>query len=699
MLVGALLAGGGVQVGHADPASADASTAHLKVVFAAIDRTTFHQNIYAADGDGTNIRQISPDDGQDYSWPAWAMGGSRIVYTARRSPYTQESIYLADGDGTHAVRLTSNAWRNGQPKVSPDGRSLIFTSFWKEFPGVAIYRMDLTTFEVTNLSAVFSTHGAFDSDPRFSPDGTKIIFVDGAGQVGSTIPNQVTLMNTDGTGRQLLSHDSFYNTDPALSPDGSKVAISSYRGPGSPARGDREDPFAVKLTDWVLAVRDIAGDTERVLNQPVACASHAPTDPCSPLQAPAYSPLWTPDGHEVGFLGVLSSNTVCICIADMQGGSHPLVANPNLAINWFDWIVPGPTPPGAIVPTVVPPPTSHLLFGGTSEGAPFMAISGPDRWAHEALSTSGLTPVTARWTQDRRRIVFSAKVPFDRSAFNPQPPPPPGQERHVHYTLDFLDKAFHPDVPRTDAALEQIFVMDANGSHLKQLTSPWTEDYMDALPTGDAHGNTDPDISPDGRSVVFTNVSEFTQESAVLRIDLTTGEVYSLTNATAGAMPTQDSQSRFSPDGSQVAFVSTVGRSTQIFVMQTADGRKVRQITDDAFINLYPAWSPDGKTLVATSYRGAGVIAGELDGNGFLNLPATGWQLVTFDVATGAETKLADAPSTPMRPVWSPDGTHIAYVGLDDPKQFDIYVIGRQGGTPRPLQVTLLTQETFVDWR
>lgn len=703
-MVSTLLAAGGVQVGHADPASADASTANLKIVFAALDRATGHQNIYAADGNGTNIRQISPNDGQDYSWPEWAMGGSRIVYTARSAPYLQENIYLAWGDGSHPVRLTADPWRDSQPKVSPDGRSVIFTSFWKEYPAVAIYRMDLSTFQVTNLSAVHSTHGAFDADPRFSPDGSKIVFTDGAGQVGSSNPNQVALMNTDGTNRQLITHDSFYATDPVLSPDATEVAISSYRGPGSPARVSGPDPGGVKLTDWSLVLHDIGSGTERVLNQPVDCSTYAPATPCSPLQSSAYNPLWTPDGREVGFIGVLSSTTVCVCMTDRQGShAYPLIADPNLAINWFDWVQPTSPPAGAVLPVKVPDPTSHLLFGGSlTDGTPFLATSGPDRWVQQAISTSGLSPTMARWSPDRRRIVFSARVPFNRADFQPAPPPPPGARRQVHYTLDFLDKARHPDIPRTDAALEQVFVMDADGSHLRQLTNAWTEDYMDALPTGDAHGNTDPDISPDGRWVVFTNLSETTRESAILRMDLSTGAVYSLTNATAGAMPTQDSLPRFSPDGSQVAFVSTVGRSTQIFTMGASDGRNVHQVTDDTHINLYPAWSPDGRTLVATSYRGNAAAAATFDASGSLQLPATDWQLVTLDVATGAEATLASAPSTPMRPVWSPDGRTIAYVGLDDPKQYDIYIVptgGGQGSAPRPLQVTLLTQETYVDWR
>jgi TolB protein len=53
----------------------------------------------------------------------------------------------------------------------------------------------------------------------------------------------------------------------------------------------------------------------------------------------------------------------------------------------------------------------------------------------------------------------------------------------------------------------------------------------------------------------------------------------------------------------QIAFVSDNGRrNKEIWVME-ADGSGKRRVTNNGSINLFPAWSPDGKTLLYTSFK------------------------------------------------------------------------------------------------
>ncbi len=54
--------------------------------------------------------------------------------------------------------------------------------------------------------------------------------------------------------------------------------------------------------------------------------------------------------------------------------------------------------------------------------------------------------------------------------------------------------------------------------------------------------------------------------------------------------------------GSQLAYVSRVGRFKELFVMDL-DGSNNRKITNDRGLAMTPSWSPNGQELVYTSYR------------------------------------------------------------------------------------------------
>jgi TolB protein len=72
-----------------------------------------------------------------------------------------------------------------------------------------------------------------------------------------------------------------------------------------------------------------------------------------------------------------------------------------------------------------------------------------------------------------------------------------------------------------------------------------------------------------------------------------------------------------------------------------------------------PAFSPDGKTIAYSS--------GDADSGSLQTVPAAG----------GTPTTLLTSPSPPVTPVWSPDGTQIAYIDGNSLK-----TIAAAGGTP-----------------
>ena len=95
-----------------------------------------------------------------------------------------------------------------------------------------------------------------------------------------------------------------------------------------------------------------------------------------------------------------------------------------------------------------------------------------------------------------------------------------------------------------------------------------------------------------------------------------------------------------SPDGQWVAYSRTVARE-DIFIART-DGTSYRRLTDDAFRDRGPTWSPDGECIAFYSDRGGKYEFWTIrpDGSGLEQLTKT---QVTFNF-----------------PSWSPDGSRLA---------------------------------------
>ncbi len=92
---------------------------------------------------------------------------------------------------------------------------------------------------------------------------------------------------------------------------------------------------------------------------------------------------------------------------------------------------------------------------------------------------------------------------------------------------------------------------------------------------------------------------------------------------------------------SMVAYVVEKGKIKELYVMDY-DGYDVRQLTRSESIVLSPAWSPDGKNIVFTSYK---------DDNP---------NLYMRNLENGTDIPLLSFPGINSAPSWSPDGRYLA---------------------------------------
>jgi TolB protein len=116
---------------------------------------------------------------------------------------------------------------------------------------------------------------------------------------------------------------------------------------------------------------------------------------------------------------------------------------------------------------------------------------------------------------------------------------------------------------------------------------------------------------------------------------------------------------------SRIGFISDRTGGSELWVMDW-DGANPKQLTKHGAIALAPAWSPDGRQLVFTSFlRGTPAL--------FVLTPQEGYLRLLYD--KGGVNSSA---------TFSPDGKRIAFASSNDGNT-DIFVVPVDGGTPQRL--------------
>lgn len=117
----------------------------------------------------------------------------------------------------------------------------------------------------------------------------------------------------------------------------------------------------------------------------------------------------------------------------------------------------------------------------------------------------------------------------------------------------------------------------------------------------------------------------------------------------------------WSPNGSQIAYVSFESRKPVVYTHDVASGKR-RLIANFRGSNSAPAWSPDGRTLAVTLSREGGS------------------QLFAIDASGGEPRRLAQSSSIDTEPAYSPDGKTIYFVS-DRGGAPQIYKMPSSGGS------------------
>lgn len=405
--------------------------------------------------------------------------------------------------------------------VSPDGRRIVFDLLG-----------DLYTVPITGGKATRLTSGlAYDAQPRWSPDGSKLVFV--SDRSGG---DNIYVANADGSGIRRLTHgNNGWHISPAWLPDGQYiVASSSGTNFGSPK----------------LHLYDVSGGTGLQLTRapgPLAYFGAAPSPDGRYIYYAARQGIWQYNAAMPQFQ---------IGVYDRQAGTTTTLSSRL----------------GSAVRPAISPDGKWLTYGsrdGQETGLRIRELAtGVERWLAfpiqrdniEAIPDHDALPGYA-FTPDSRAVVLSYggeiwRVPVDGTAPTKIPfsvdaevaiGPQVAFEYPIEDTPTFTVRQIRNAVPSPDGrrvaftALDRIYIAELPDGAPRRATSSEVGEYYPAW-------------SPDGGSLAY--VTWDGRDGALMRVSASGGQPTRL-NPESAFWQTP----AFSPDGSRIVAVRAERRN------------------------------------------------------------------------------------------------------------------------------------------
>lgn len=179
----------------------------------AVQREQSYPIIYVQNVSGGGASVLTPFPGSNLS-PSFSPDGSKILFSS--SFEGSAHIYEISSGGGQPRRLTN--WTKSsevQPSYAPDGKSFVFVSDKAGFNKPAIYRYNLGSGQISQVS-----RGGYATSPQVSQDGSQIAYLSG---------RSAAIMNSSGGVVANLGSTGI-DEAPSFSPNGKRVVFASTQG-------------------------------------------------------------------------------------------------------------------------------------------------------------------------------------------------------------------------------------------------------------------------------------------------------------------------------------------------------------------------------------------------------------------------------------------------------------------------------------
>jgi len=236
------------------------------------------KEIYVMDADGGRPRAVTANKSIN-NFPSWSPDGGSIVFTSYRHRNQPNLFVSTRGEGKPRRLLPGLAGEPSQYRgvFDPIGRRLAVVM--SDGSPSEIYSVRPSARKVRRLTR----NDSIDVSPTWSPNGKQIAFV--SDRTGAP---QIYVMDADGDGRRRLTYNGGYNTAPVWSPDGKWIAY--------------ETRVEAQFDIWLI-------DPEGEVNVPLI--THPRSDE---------APTWSPNSRKLAFSSTRRGRAD-IYVIDLGGGA------------------------------------------------------------------------------------------------------------------------------------------------------------------------------------------------------------------------------------------------------------------------------------------------------------------------------------------------------------------------------------------
>ncbi|MFI7383776.1 hypothetical protein [Streptomyces sp. NPDC049813] len=468
------------------------------------------------------------------------------------------------------------------------------------------------------------TGGRDAAHPRLSPDGRSVVF-DSAepGAAGGATQRDLWLVRTDGSGLSRLTDTPANEESPTLSPDGQRLAYAGDADPGAgrqiyvralsggpaqrvtdPADGTADEPVWNPVDDAenrdIIAYTATGADGPRLRWTAGSGGGGGPLLAGAQAQWRTHGAAWLPDGDGLLFL---SPDVTCQCegtwdhvfrVPAHSDATPSLVLSEDREVRSVTWLG--------------PPDGGTAVVDRTSAAGPHVVTL-------QDIRSDGSDPRDLNLEILREDPAADTNTdPAKDPLFQPAAGSDPWTERQ-NYTPDgrrIVLTRFEGTAPNR---IERIWLADADGTN---------EAVLPLAGRADTDWDTDPTLSPDGTRLAFTRTSpggvgDAAGPSRVLIADVATGALQGEITPPAGEAAGGDAQPTWSSDGTTLAFtrnevIDGGGGNKHVWTVPVDHLDQQRDLSAGAcpgacqVIDDSPAFSPDGRTVAFNRKNGAGRV-------------------------------------------------------------------------------------------